>query len=125
MIAKEVSQMHALTSSIFLEAYLPILTIHQRKVVLQTYVLTLFHLALSRGRPRIDSELLMSHAEYPVPPRPTLSKEKPNGGELDVISDPTLSEGKNPWMSVIESSLYSFGKSYLVLRVSTTKTDVG
>lgn len=44
--------MHALTSSIFLPAYLTRLTPSLRRALLKRYILEAFHTALARGRPQ-------------------------------------------------------------------------
>jgi hypothetical protein len=100
-------QMHTLTSSIFLPAYMTPLSVSQRRTILRTYLLIVLLTAIARGRPEIDFEYLMSANPFPVAPDSapkTWNKEH-------VISNPTLPETRNPWLSIVESSLYHHGKS--------------
>lgn len=97
--------MHTLTSSIFLPAYMAPLDISHRRTVLRTYLLVVLLTALARGRPHIDFEYLMSANAYPVAP-----DSEPKQSQ-DVISDPSDPEARNPWLSLVESSLYHHGES--------------
>ena len=98
--------MHTLTSSIFLPAYMTPLSIPQRRTILRTYLLIVLLTAIARGRPQIDFEYLMSANPYPV--GPNTGPEKWNKDH--VISNPTEGEARNPWLSIVESSLYHHGK---------------
>jgi hypothetical protein len=101
-------QMHLLTSSIFLPAYMTPLSIPHRRTILRTYLLVLLLTALARGRPKIDFEYLMAGDLYPVAPH----TEPKEWNLKHVISDPTNPEGRNPWLSLVESSLYHHGHSF-------------
>lgn len=54
------SQMHALTSSLFLPAFMTVLSAEHRRMLLQTYLLTMFQIMLTRGRPHIFPKEAMS-----------------------------------------------------------------
>lgn len=110
-------QMHLLTSSIFLPAYMTPLSIPHRRTILRTYLLVLLLTALARGRPGIDFDYLMSGRLYPVAP----DTEPRHWNSKDVISDPTKSEGRNPWLSLVESSLYHHGMSLLSNRYNKSR----
>ena len=97
--------MHALTSSIFLPSYLVHLSIPHRRAVLHTYLLVIIHTALSRGRPHLDPELLMSYNPHPTAP----GTNGETGKKLDVLSDASDETTRNAWTSLIESVLYSRG----------------
>jgi len=108
--------MHALTSSIFLPTYLPLLPLPQRKALLYTYVMVSLSTAMSRGLPHIDVASLVGRTEFPAPPAPSSQASQ----KVDVLSDPNDVSTGNPWMSVIQSSLYAHGKSrsFHIIRAS-------
>ncbi|WVR07242.1 hypothetical protein IAU60_004283 [Kwoniella sp. DSM 27419] len=95
--------MHALTSSIFLPSYLPLLSVPNRRLLLRSYVLIMFHTALARGRAHLQPELLMSYDEFPTGPNANASA-KPRDGQ--VLGDPTEKASRNVWLDIVESSLY-------------------
>lgn len=82
------------------------LSIPQRRTILRTYLLIVLLTAIARGRPQIDFEYLMSANPYPI--GPNTSPE--NWNKDHVISNPTEGEARNPWLSIVESSLYHHGK---------------
>jgi hypothetical protein len=98
-------QMHTLTSSIFLPAYMTPLSISQRRRILRTYLLIILLTAIARGRPKIDFEYIMSANPYPVAP----DSEPKTWNKEHVISNPTNAEARNPWLSIVESALYHHG----------------
>lgn len=93
--------MHIVTSSLFL---LPILntlkkTVH-RADILRSYIAVLVLLLLSRGRPRINPELLMSYTDTPRPPiRAAPSKS--------ALGNPQVDEDYTPWPAMVEDVLYA------------------
>ena len=103
--------MHTLTSSIFLPAYMTPLSISQRRTILRTYLLIVLLTAIARGRPNIDFEYLMSADPFPIAP----GSEPATWNKEHVISNPTRAEARNPWLSIVESSLYHHGELYLML----------
>lgn len=107
-------QMHALTSSIFLPAYMTPLPVQHRRTILRTYLLVVLLTAMARGRPRIDFGYLMSANPYPVAPQSEPKQSR------DVISDPSSPEARNPWLSLIESSLYHHGMPLSLLLTSVS-----
>ena len=96
--------MHTLTSSIFLPAYMAVLSPQDRRVVLQTYLLSILITVMARGKPTIDVEYLMSFNPAPMAPG-----TRPNKTGKDVIADPNDEATRNPWTSIVESSLYAEG----------------
>ncbi|OCF42806.1 hypothetical protein I317_03408 [Kwoniella heveanensis CBS 569] len=94
--------MHTLTSSIFIPTYLPLLSTPNRRVLLRAYTLVALHTALARGKPRINSTLLMSYDAFPTAPG-SESLVKPKKGKI--IGDPEKKESRNGWLDVVESSL--------------------
>ena len=112
--------MHCLTSSIFLPVFCSILSIPERRIFLDLYLLAIFDVALLSGRPKLDAALLMS---YPITAAPrtetkamtdnskfATAKDK-NGDKLPyVLADPTEMDTRNPWVSIVESVLYQQGK---------------
>ena len=112
--------MHALTSSIFAPAILPVLSIPERRIFLDLYLLAILDLALLSGRPTLDAGLLMSYDLYPVAPGTEGKARVKNGsfgtaknvnGETlpDVVIDPHKADTRNPWLSIVESCLYQTG----------------
>jgi hypothetical protein len=105
--------MHALTSSIFLHTYLPLLTIPERRALLHAYILITFQFAVARGRPMINPGLLMSQSVYPTAPG---TEVKPFSAP-DALSDPANKTSRNSWLSLIESALYAKGEHCISHRV--------
>lgn len=96
--------MHALTSSLFLPSYLPLLTIPQRRALLTIYTLVTLQSAIARGRPRINPGLLMNAPLFPVAPDTSAKSAR------DVLSDPAEETSRNAWLSLVESALYAEGQ---------------
>ncbi|KAJ9103664.1 hypothetical protein QFC19_004239 [Naganishia cerealis] len=79
-----------------------------RVILLKSYLLVVFHTALSRGRPRITPEVLLQHSAHPSPPSRAGSEESGSSEKSrEVIGDPRDGRYGNPWMEVVESSMYS------------------
>ncbi|KAJ9096439.1 hypothetical protein QFC21_005261 [Naganishia friedmannii] len=105
--------MHCLTSSIFLPSFMQYLQPGQRAVLLKSYLLVVFHTALSRGRPLIRPEVL---SKYPVDPSPPSRAVKSGGNgsgsasegnQEDVVGDPAAGGYGNPWLAVVDNCMYS------------------
>ena len=97
--------MHCLTSSLFLPAYLEVLSLANRRALLSTYCMITLLLAVGRGRPKLNPELVMSYNLFPVAPGTNVPRSTRNSA-----SDPTNPDTRNAWLSLIESSLYAHGK---------------
>ncbi|EIW70851.1 hypothetical protein TREMEDRAFT_28974 [Tremella mesenterica DSM 1558] len=96
--------MHALTSSIFLPAYLEILSISNRRMLLKSYTLMLFVIALGRGRPKLNPGLVMSYDLFPVAPGTEVKASR------ETVGDASDKNTRNAWLTLIESSLYANGE---------------
>ncbi|WVQ77260.1 hypothetical protein IAR50_006943 [Cryptococcus sp. DSM 104548] len=99
--------LHALTSSIFIPAYLPLLTPPQTRAFLKTYLLSLFQIAISRGRPALNPELIMSYELYPsrlMSDSADRGREEEKGMQIKTLLG-SEKEGKNAWLDIVESSL--------------------
>ncbi|RSH81577.1 hypothetical protein EHS25_006199 [Saitozyma podzolica] len=95
--------MHALTSSIFIPSFLAVLTIPERRALLSAYGLATFQFSISRGRPQLSPEFIMSQPAFPTAP----GTEVEQGRATDVLSDPSDKRSRNAWLSLIESCLYA------------------
>ncbi|KAK8864191.1 hypothetical protein IAR55_001437 [Kwoniella newhampshirensis] len=96
--------MHALTSSIFLPSYLPQMTIPQRRTLLRSYLLAVFHTALARGRPHLNPQLLMFYDDFPVTSSPAVGLRRLKDRQ-QALGNPQNNENRNAWLSLVESSL--------------------
>lgn len=103
--------MHTLTSSIFLFSYVPLLTVSEKRVLLETYLLVTLQLTLSRGRPLIDLKRIMQAPDFPMPP----NAGKDVGKKLEIVGDPFSVGGTNPWPAIVESAMYAEGRSLVAL----------
>jgi len=94
--------MHLVTSSLFLPSYLRVLQnpVHKASI-LRAYLPGMIVLSLARGRPRINTELLMS---YTATARPPLSLPSPGEG---AIGDPREDGDYNPWSAIIGGTLHA------------------
>lgn len=96
--------MHLLTSSLFLRPFCGILKNPAHKsALLRAYVPILVLTVLTRGRPRFDSELLMSYTAVPRPPSAAANTSKP---VPEAIGDPSADEDYNPWPAIIDGARY-------------------
>ncbi|KAF8630301.1 hypothetical protein AX15_003013 [Amanita polypyramis BW_CC] len=106
--------MHFVTSSLFLPSYFRLLQDPTHKAnLLRAYLPGMILLILTRGRPRINPELLMSHTATPRPP--VLSSLSPG---KDVVGDPREDEDYNPWPAMLESVIY-FPDSHVLKTMRT------
>lgn len=96
--------MHVLTSSIFLPALLPPLGGHSRRIILQTYVLTILQIALARGRPKLYPGECMSWSATPAP------KAAAPPRATDVIGDTASAAERSPWLAIVANSIVATGK---------------
>ena len=96
--------MHILNSSIFLRPFCNLLKEPAHKAaLLRAYVPTLVLTVLIRGRPHIDTELLMSYSAVPRPPSAATNAVQP---VPEAIGNPADDEDYNPWPAIIEGVRY-------------------
>ena len=87
--------MHLLTSSLFLRPMCAALRrVEHKAALLRAYIPVMILTILSRGRPRIDPELLMSYTDAPRPP--------PSGP----TSTKNIEDQVAPWPALIEGVQY-------------------
>lgn len=93
--------MHLVTSSLFLNPFLNALENPVSKAnLLRSFLSSVILLTLSRGRPRIDPELLMSYTATPRPPKGSLSSSKSALGRVEEDKD------YNPWPAILQDAVY-------------------
>ena len=96
--------MHLVTSSLFLQPLFSVLKKPAHKAaLLNAYIHVLVLTTLTRGRPRINPELLMSYTDIPRPPVSAGDSLKPNSTSL---GDPRNDTDYNPWPAMIEAVQY-------------------
>ena len=96
--------MHLVTSSLFLQPFCDALKKPEHKsALLNAYIHALVLITLTRGRPRINPELLMSYTDVPRPPVPAGSLPERNG---ESVGDPRTDPDYNPWPAIIEGVQY-------------------
>ncbi|KAF4575050.1 hypothetical protein EYR36_006406 [Pleurotus pulmonarius] len=98
--------MHLVTSSIFLKSYVNSLQVASHKAdLIRTYVFTMILLLLSRGRPIIKPDLVMTYTDKPRPPNSrTSSYYRADGNSL---GNPLEDADYNPWPALITSALHA------------------
>ena len=96
--------MHLLTSSLFLRPMCAVLKKAEHKAaLLRAYVPTLLLITLTRGRPRIDPELLMSYTDVPRPPSSDKAKIQPGPTST---GNPEDDADYHPWPALVEGVQY-------------------
>jgi len=97
--------MHLVTSSLFLQPLFKVLEKPAHKAaLLNAYIPVLVLITLTRGRPRINPELLMSYTDIPRPPVSAGdSQQQPNSVSL---GNPQNDTDYNPWPAIIEAVQY-------------------
>ena len=96
--------MHLVTSSLFLSPFFAVLEKPAHKAaLLNAYIPTLVLITLTRGRPRINPELLMSYTDIPRPPVPVGKSPEPDSRS---IGNPENDTDYNPWPAIIEAVQY-------------------
>ena len=96
--------MHLVTSSLFLHPFCAVLEKPAHKIaLLNAYIPVFVLITLTRGRPRINPELLMSYTDVPRPPTPSGNLPEPNGASL---GNPRTDADYNPWPTIIEAVQY-------------------
>jgi hypothetical protein len=96
--------MHLLTSSLLLRPLCDMLKKSEHKAALiRAYIPVMTMLVLTRGRPRIDPELLMSYNYVPRPPLDKSAFPKPAEKSLGTPGDDA---DYNPWPAIIEGVQY-------------------
>jgi hypothetical protein len=110
--------MHCLTSSIFLSSVLVHLTPPHRLVILKSYLTVVLVTALSRGRPRINPEIVLAHTAFPSPRKVAKSNDAP-GKDVEGLDEQTETIGKledstygNFWTGVVDNALHAHGMSH-------------
>jgi len=94
--------MHALTSSLLLRPLCELLEKPAHKAaLLRIYVPNIVLYVLSRGRPRIDPELIMSYTDVPRPPHVELPKPLATS-----LGTPSNDGDYDPWPALIAGVLY-------------------
>ena len=96
--------MHLVTSSLFLQPLFAVLVKPAHKVaLLNAYIHVLVLTTLTRGRPRINPELLMSYTDIPRPPVSASKLPEPDSTSL---GNPQNDTDYNPWPAMIEAVQY-------------------
>ena len=97
--------MHLVTSSFFLFSYFRVLRdpVHKANI-LRAFIPEIILYTLTRGRPIIKPDLLMSHTATPRPPCSSDSLPRP---DKSCLGDPTKDEDYFPWPGLIGASLYA------------------
>lgn len=97
--------MHIVTSAFFFKAYFRILlNPAHRAALLRAYLPTIPLLMMTRGRPIIKPDLLMS---YTAVPRPPILGSRVYKLDKSAIGDPGEDEDYNPWPTMSESVIYA------------------
>lgn len=97
--------MHIVTSSFFFKAYFRILTSPaHRAALLRAYLPTIPLLMMTRGRPIIKPDLLIS---YTAVPRPPILGSWAYKLDKSAIGDPGVDDDYNPWPAMSESVIYA------------------
>ncbi|KIJ21190.1 hypothetical protein PAXINDRAFT_6963 [Paxillus involutus ATCC 200175] len=95
--------MHALNATLFMPSLLKIMSNDASKVKLvKAFLPVTLMIILIRGRPRIDSGLVMSFTATPRPPGASTSTLTPGQG---TIGDPNQSY--NPWFQILPSVIHA------------------
>jgi Questin oxidase-like len=96
--------MHLVTSSLFLQSFSAVLSKPEHKAaLLSAYIHVFVLIVLTRGRPRINPELLMSYTDVPRPPVSAGSLPKHSSTSL---GNPENDTDYNPWPAIIEAVQY-------------------
>lgn len=78
----------------------------KRRALLRTYLLGVLATVIARGKPKPNLGYLMNSPLISVPPGST-----PKAGSApEALSEPSDVKTRNPWMSIVESSLYGTGE---------------
>ncbi|KAF7985836.1 hypothetical protein HWV62_514 [Athelia sp. TMB] len=95
--------MHVLTSSLFVPSLTKLIPNFAHQIrLLKGYLAVVLFVAVTRGRPRISPDLLMSYTATPAPP--TAPKFTPSSS---AVGDPNDIESANPWDVIIPSVLHA------------------
>ncbi|KAF9492815.1 hypothetical protein BDN71DRAFT_1450985 [Pleurotus eryngii] len=98
--------MHLVTSSIFVKSYVDSLQVASHKAdLIRAYVFTMILLLLSRGRPIIKPELVMTYTDKPRPPNSHTSSYYQADGTA--LGNPLQVADYNPWLTLVTSSLHA------------------
>lgn len=97
--------MHTLTSCLFIPSYMRILSEPHRRQLLQTYLLSICQVLITRGRPHIFPQEVMTY-----PTQPTGGFPLAQQGKLEAIGDPHQASQQNPWLEVISNAIAANGE---------------
>jgi hypothetical protein len=98
--------MHLVTSSLFLQPLFAVLEKPAHKAaLLNVYIPALILIVLTRGRPRINPELLMSYTDIPRPPVSAGNLLEPQANSTS-LGNPQNDSDYNPWPTMIEAVQY-------------------
>lgn len=100
--------MHLLTSSLFIPSYVRRFTGDTRRVILQSYALTLLHICVVRGRPKLFPEVAMGYRVDPSGPLPRAG-EGAGDMKLPMVGDGSR-EQDNPWFGIVENAIVAYGE---------------
>jgi hypothetical protein len=92
----------------FIPAYMRRLNEKERRIILQTYALTLFHICSTRGRPALFPEVAMGWPADPAGPLPRAG-EGAAQHKLPMIGDGSPAQD-NPWLGIVENAIVAYGK---------------
>ncbi|KZP16254.1 hypothetical protein FIBSPDRAFT_1047623 [Athelia psychrophila] len=99
--------MHILTSSLFIPSLLAIVPAPALKVkLLKAYLAVAIFILITRGRPRIDAELMMSYTATPAPPTSTTHNRK-FPPSPSAVGDPNDKVTANPWDVIVPCVMHA------------------
>ena len=98
--------MHLLNATLFLPSLLKAIpTQRSRADLTQAFLATALMIIILRGRPRIDTELMMSYCANPNPPHIEGAPILPV--DSSAIGDPNDPACINPWTNILSSVIYA------------------
>ncbi|KII86089.1 hypothetical protein PLICRDRAFT_115034 [Plicaturopsis crispa FD-325 SS-3] len=89
---------HVLNATMFLPSLLPLIAnVDNKFALLELYLAETLGVIVSRGRPRIDPDLVMTYTDTPSPPNHS----------LQASCDALQADSTNPWSAMITSALHA------------------
>ncbi|KAF7985825.1 hypothetical protein HWV62_492 [Athelia sp. TMB] len=99
--------MHVLTSSFFLPSLDALISHPEHRIrLLKGFLAAALFIGVTRGRPRINPNLLMSYTATPAPPK-NAGAAPQYAASSSALGDPNDIEATNPWDAIIESALHA------------------
>jgi hypothetical protein len=96
--------MHSLNAEHFLPSLIKVMPSHEWKVrLIRAFLPGLLMIITTRGRPRIDAELVMTYTATPTPPG-GLRKLNPDHSAL---GDPNDLDCVNPWSAIVDEVIHA------------------